>query len=112
MADIVLVERVDRDVVARALEREFLRRREVMQIALSPADRAIAFQRPGRRLFVECVGDLAAMAASPDSHRTFSFSMRCPFILRSEEHTSELQSLMRISYAVFCLKNKTSDTAY
>src|SRR3546814_1061157 len=28
-------------------------------------------------------------------------------MLRSEEHTSELQSLMRISYAVFCLKNKT-----
>src|SRR3546814_10056380 len=29
---------------------------------------------------------------------------------RSEEHTSELQSLMRISYAVFCLKKKTSTT--
>src|SRR3546814_2995980 len=28
---------------------------------------------------------------------------------RSEEHTSELQSLMRISYAVFCLQTKTSD---
>src|SRR3546814_4179550 len=28
-------------------------------------------------------------------------------IQRSEEHTSELQSLMRISYAVFCLKKKT-----
>src|SRR3546814_7114536 len=28
--------------------------------------------------------------------------------VRSEEHTSELQSLMRISYAVFCLKNKKS----
>src|SRR3546814_5047220 len=27
-------------------------------------------------------------------------------LLRSEEHTSELQSLMRISYAVFCLKKK------
>src|SRR3546814_6609896 len=27
--------------------------------------------------------------------------------MRSEEHTSELQSLMRISYAVFCLKKKT-----
>src|SRR3546814_9237046 len=27
-------------------------------------------------------------------------------VIRSEEHTSELQSLMRISYAVFCLKNK------
>src|SRR3546814_5682784 len=30
---------------------------------------------------------------------------------RSEEHTSELQSLMRISYAVFCLKKKTNHTA-
>src|SRR3546814_8413532 len=29
-------------------------------------------------------------------------------ILRSEEHTSELQSLMRISYAVFCLKKKNN----
>src|SRR3546814_10548500 len=28
------------------------------------------------------------------------------FVARSEEHTSELQSLMRISYAVFCLKKK------
>src|SRR3546814_7663919 len=28
-------------------------------------------------------------------------------VVRSEEHTSELQSLMRISYAVFCLKKKT-----
>src|SRR3546814_2268641 len=38
----------------------------------------------------------------------------CPFDIwlvvsrRSEEHTSELQSLMRISYAVFCLKKKTT----
>src|SRR3546814_3992376 len=30
--------------------------------------------------------------------------------MRSEEHTSELQSLMRISYAVFCLKKKTKCT--
>src|SRR3546814_10008530 len=29
-----------------------------------------------------------------------------PMFIRSEEHTSELQSLMRISYAVFCLKKK------
>src|SRR3546814_7310694 len=29
---------------------------------------------------------------------------------RSEEHTSELQSLMRISYAVFCLKKKNTNT--
>src|SRR3546814_8615409 len=32
---------------------------------------------------------------------------QCSGTLRSEEHTSELQSLMRISYAVFCLKKKT-----
>src|SRR3546814_9207851 len=31
------------------------------------------------------------------------------FLGRSEEHTSELQSLMRISYAVFCLKKKTQN---
>src|SRR3546814_5282306 len=31
---------------------------------------------------------------------------------RSEEHTSELQSLMRISYAVFCLKKKTHKYTY
>src|SRR3546814_2769704 len=32
--------------------------------------------------------------------------MSLAFVPRSEEHTSELQSLMRISYAVFCLKKK------
>src|SRR3546814_5493581 len=31
---------------------------------------------------------------------------------RSEEHTSELQSLMRISYAVFCLKKKNQHTSF
>src|SRR3546814_9024289 len=32
------------------------------------------------------------------------------YVRRSEEHTSELQSLMRISYAVFCLKKKKKKT--
>src|SRR3546814_6934715 len=39
-----------------------------------------------------------ALAEGGDPHRRFG--------MRSEEHTSELQSLMRISYAVFCLKKK------
>src|SRR3546814_2630003 len=41
-------------------------------------------------------------------HDGFSFSRACRRLdlRRSEEHTSELQSLMRISYAVFCLKKK------
>src|SRR3546814_9122340 len=34
----------------------------------------------------------------------------CPLGRRSEEHTSELQSLMRISYAVFCLNKKNTHT--
>src|SRR3546814_1820234 len=33
-------------------------------------------------------------------------------VRRSEEHTSELQSLMRISYAVFCLKKKKNNNTY
>src|SRR3546814_7985892 len=54
------------------------------------------------------------LRASPASTRlavTPSSSSSCPmcrsWLHRSEEHTSELQSLMRISYAVFCLKKKT-----
>src|SRR3546814_4356680 len=38
--------------------------------------------------------------------RIFGTTAMVPSNFRSEEHTSELQSLMRISYAVFCLKKK------
>src|SRR3546814_3069717 len=51
---------------------------------LSDAQMSVADRRPSRRRTCLCT---------------------CP-TMRSEEHTSELQSLMRISYAVFCLKNK------
>src|SRR3546814_4421194 len=37
-----------------------------------------------------------------------NLGLRRAFWVRSEEHTSELQSLMRISYAVFCLKKKNT----
>src|SRR3546814_1821813 len=43
---------------------------------------------------------------SSQSGRGRFFSRRKAGLKRSEEHTSELQSLMRISYAVFCLKKK------
>src|SRR3546814_8690540 len=39
-------------------------------------------------------------------------SFRRSIQIRSEEHTSELQSLMRISYAVFCLKKKKTKTTH
>src|SRR3546814_8803144 len=49
-------------------------------------------------------------AASPDHDTTLPLSAASLMMsfrtMRSEEHTSELQSLMRISYAVFCLKKK------
>src|SRR3546814_4473913 len=50
------------------------------------------------------VRPLRGYAASRSSSATGT----CATTARSEEHTSELQSLMRISYAVFCLKQKTS----
>src|SRR3546814_8037020 len=40
--------------------------------------------------------------------RWTAMGFKTTYIGRSEEHTSELQSLMRISYAVFCLKKKTT----
>src|SRR3546814_10097353 len=45
-----------------------------------------------------------AIGNAPDQARIIHRHHR-----RSEEHTSELQSLMRISYAVFCLKKKTKE---
>src|SRR3546814_2115981 len=48
------------------------------------------------------------MNIRPALRRSFHISLRSRLRVnrRSEEHTSELQSLMRISYAVFCLKKK------
>src|SRR3546814_1713767 len=52
-----------------------------------------------------CIGMLKSSAAAKD-FSTKSLPRTLLRIARSEEHTSELQSLMRISYAVFCLKKK------
>src|SRR3546814_1599558 len=51
------------------------------------------------------VGD-PRVARILDQRADFCRDMRVGAVERSEEHTSELQSLMRISYAVFCLKKK------
>src|SRR3546814_3824407 len=63
--------------------------------------------RRGRRLadrrldLARCLGDLG--------HAPRRAALEGAAALRSEEHTSELQSLMRISYAVFCLKKKNRE---
>src|SRR3546814_7958560 len=49
--------------------------------------------------------DYCVQAALYNIRLLFGFTLKSE-TLRSEEHTSELQSLMRISYAVFCLKQK------
>src|SRR3546814_20202579 len=58
-----------------------------------------------------CLGRASAKSARPQSRSTSSMRASRAALpsLRSEEHTSELQSLMRISYAVFCLKKKTKN---
>src|SRR3546814_10802834 len=52
------------------------------------------------------VPDARHMAVGPQGIVTFVGTRKTDVWARSEEHTSELQSLMRISYAVFCLKKK------
>src|SRR3546814_2554052 len=64
--------------------------RKLMRSSSASAASAIRFD--AQYLYVE---------SSPFTYRSIALSRS-----RSEEHTSELQSLMRISYAVFCLKKK------
>src|SRR3546814_6069921 len=56
-------------------------------------------QPPARQRVVQLLDAVPLMA-----HGLGAACPRCGLVFRSEEHTSELQSLMRISYAVFCLK--------
>src|SRR3546814_9367511 len=51
--------------------------------------------------------DPVPMSAGSSTSSSTRLPLAFAFLARSEEHTSELQSLMRISYAVFCLKKKT-----
>src|SRR3546814_8922341 len=79
--------------------------------------------RPGEKAILQLLGSRFALrhnlqriacnaaiitALEQDSTRDALHLKSCPRRIRerSEEHTSELQSLMRISYAVFCLKKK------
>src|SRR3546814_8843765 len=69
----------------------------------------------GEQIGTACAAEGLAYAAIPIGHAGFSHAQidaldklltSATGPIRSEEHTSELQSLMRISYAVFCLKKK------
>src|SRR3546814_2964821 len=58
------------------------------------------------------VAPVGVVSVRSDLSRCLSRGLRDHPVLRSEEHTSELQSLMRISYAVFCLKKKNQILKY
>src|SRR3546814_7008925 len=73
------------------------------------ADEIVLAVQSRPELIVE--GFISHAEAAGDG-KTFGLSQRFlerPACVRSEEHTSELQSLMRISYAVFCLNKKTKN---
>src|SRR3546814_972469 len=71
--------------------------------------RSLIIRQPGRAH--GCRISSSRMAAPCTT--SLACSSRCSrSTMRSEEHTSELQSLMRISYAVFCLKKKTKHTTH
>src|SRR3546814_2864247 len=67
----------------------------------------------GRRVMLVAKG-LRKRYRSREVVRDFGLTLDAGEVvgLRSEEHTSELQSLMRISYAVFCLKKKNKTNRY
>src|SRR3546814_1360331 len=68
-------------------------------------------RRPTRTQRARSTRRRRAGGAAGDAARYRVGDDRLPLPRRSEEHTSELQSLMRISYAVFCLKKKINTDA-
>src|SRR3546814_8458476 len=62
-----------------------------------------------RFLFAWPQSQISVMGAEQAANTLADVKVRQLAKQRSEEHTSELQSLMRISYAVFCLKKKSAD---
>src|SRR3546814_7666237 len=85
---------------------------------LDGAQRMCASLRETRREYVHVASSSTSMSPTvsrrdthilppPQAKHPASGAEASIHPLRSEEHTSELQSLMRISYAVFCLKKKT-----
>src|SRR3546814_3328845 len=67
-----------------------------------------SFNQKERNDLIESFGGSLATTDDESKHIILSFLYKADpeYGTRSEEHTSELQSLMRISYAVFCLKKK------
>src|SRR3546814_1890066 len=81
-------------------------RRVVLQIVVVVEEVDARDRRLG-----DLVKHVGARAAQTDDGNPFAHQL-LRHLARSEEHTSELQSLMRISYAVFCLNKTTPNTIH
>src|SRR3546814_8526342 len=73
-----------------------------------PAGNALRWSHVRGHGLIRCANG----CAQPAVQQHWKFRIQQFRKMRSEEHTSELQSLMRISYAVFCLKKKKIHTIY
>src|SRR3546814_10460010 len=73
-------------------------------VRLGAPDRQVAFSVPTGNFGDVFAGYVASKMGLPVARLLVATNVN-DILHRSEEHTSELQSLMRISYAVFCLKN-------
>src|SRR3546814_3902817 len=85
--------------------------RSTLQQQHQPAAKAVRTAAPGATIPEVTIPKgssvtLKAASTGAVSYQWFRDGEVIDGALRSEEHTSELQSLMRISYAVFCLKKK------
>src|SRR3546814_1513363 len=74
---------------------------------LFSGDALLGFGGPAISLPIFDGGALRSQLAKADADYDLAVAGYNQTLVRSEEHTSELQSLMRSSYAVFCLKKKT-----
>src|SRR3546814_10481773 len=89
--------------------RDLLRREHALRVAFEPVDPVDRAQHFGDQRIGAAFADILHDAL--DDVIAAREDQRLELVqLRSEEHTSELQSLMRISYAVFCLKKTNPNT--
>src|SRR3546814_3045449 len=102
----VIVEQDQRDLLAKLLVDAYRAEKPgAGRLELEAMDQ---FARQAPTLVVALYSPAIA-SQIPQWEQELSCGAACMNLLRSEEHTSELQSLMRISYAVFCLKKKKTD---
>src|SRR3546814_6393966 len=81
-----------------------------MEAAVSPVPDDVAALKALLNAATRRADEAEARLANAKARESATEAMIAHLKLRSEEHTSELQSLMRSSYAVFCLKKKTQTT--